>query len=127
MLLSLTFQQAGVLQRDTNVSHILWVFREKPFGRRTCAALKCQILIITASDRNSIVTSRDRAMWMTTDDAAQIYARFCKARYGAKATSVVRERIAQLRKRGDEEGARVWTMVAERVGRDTESKLHTAS
>jgi hypothetical protein len=50
-------------------------------------------------------------MWITTDQAAEMYARFCCARYGEKASAVVTSEIAKLRQRGDAEGERVWGQV----------------
>jgi hypothetical protein len=53
--------------------------------------------------------------WITTDEAAEMYARFCKARYGANAQKVVEERTAELRGAGDSEGERVWTKVKRHI------------
>ena len=51
-------------------------------------------------------------MWtVSIDQAAEMYARFCRARYGAKAPAVIEEKVVQLRKAGDHEGERVWKQV----------------
>ena len=54
-------------------------------------------------------------MWVTTDDAVEMYARFCEARYGEKAQLVVAERAAELRRSGDVEGEQIWTKVKRRI------------
>jgi hypothetical protein len=53
----------------------------------------------------------EHPVWITTDEAIEIYARFCAARYGANAISVVHQRVSELRMSGDGEGARVWNEV----------------
>src|SRR6266480_463019 len=47
-----------------------------------------------------------RVMWITTDQAAEMYARFCRARYGLNAKKVVEAKAAELRNSGDAEGER---------------------
>jgi len=54
-------------------------------------------------------------MWITTDQAIDIYARYCKARFGARATKMTRARVAELRQSGDVEGERIWSEVSRRV------------
>ena len=54
-------------------------------------------------------------MWITTDQAIDIYARYCKARFGARATKLTRARVAELRQSGDVEGERIWNEVSRRV------------
>ena len=54
-------------------------------------------------------------MWVTTDQAVDIYARFCRARYGTGASRIVAERAAELRRQGDDEGARVWMKVKRKI------------
>jgi len=54
-------------------------------------------------------------MWVTTDQAVDIYARFCRARYGASASRIVAEKAAELRSQGDDEGARVWMKVKRKI------------
>lgn len=66
-------------------------------------------------------------MWITNDQAAEIYARFCKARYGTEAIKIIRARIAELRKLGDVEGERIWNQVAEKVEPGVALRLHSAA
>jgi hypothetical protein len=55
-------------------------------------------------------------MWtITTDEAAVMYARFCRSRYGAKARKIVEEKTEKLRKAGDVEGERVWSKVRRQI------------
>jgi hypothetical protein len=54
-------------------------------------------------------------MWITTDQAAEMYARFCKARYGANAGKIAEEKTAELRGAGDSEGERVWSKVKRHI------------
>jgi len=58
---------------------------------------------------------RSMGMWITTDQAIEIYARYCAARYGANAMRVVHERISELRVSGDGEGERVWSEVGRQI------------
>jgi len=58
-------------------------------------------------------------MWITTEQAIDIYARYCKARFGARATRLARARVAELRKSGDVEGERIWNEVSRRVEEQT--------
>ena len=51
-------------------------------------------------------------MWITPEEAVVIYARFCRARFGARAKDVVSAKARDLEKCGDLEGKRVWTEVA---------------
>ena len=51
-------------------------------------------------------------MWIDLADAIKIYARMCRARYGAEAPAVVLARAEQLRRQGDLEGADVFERVA---------------
>jgi hypothetical protein len=54
-------------------------------------------------------------MYVTTDQAVEMYARFLKAHYGAEAKRVTEEKIRQLRDMGDTEGERIWAEVARKV------------
>ena len=54
-------------------------------------------------------------MWITTDQAAEMYARFCRARYGLNAKKVVEAKAAELRSSGDAEGERVWAKVKRQI------------
>lgn len=66
-------------------------------------------------------------MWITSDQAAEIYARFCKARYGSEATKKIRTRAAELRKLGDAEGERIWNVVAQKAEGDFAPRMHTTA
>jgi hypothetical protein len=66
-------------------------------------------------------------MWITNEQAAEMYARFCKARYGADALKTIRKRAAELRKAGDIEGERIWNLVAQKVEPDFAARLHSAA
>ena len=63
-------------------------------------------------------------MWPTHQDAIEIYARFCRARYGAAAEETVRARAKDLEKRGDLEGVRVWNEVAVEIEKQKRAALH---
>ena len=54
-------------------------------------------------------------MWITLDEAIVMYARFCTARYGDAAVEKVKATADKLRNKGDLEGHRVWTQVAEQI------------
>jgi hypothetical protein len=51
-------------------------------------------------------------VWIDIEDAIKIYARFCRARFGAAAGKLVRDKALQLAAAGDLEGQRVWNEVA---------------
>jgi hypothetical protein len=51
-------------------------------------------------------------MWITNEEAVVMYARFCRARFGARAKDVVSAKARDLEKSGDLEGKRVWNEVA---------------
>jgi hypothetical protein len=55
-------------------------------------------------------------MWIDTEDAIKIYARFCRAHYGAGAIKKARERARYLERVGDVEGHQVWNGVADEIG-----------
>jgi hypothetical protein len=64
-------------------------------------------------DRNE---AAELGMWtITTDEAAVMYARFCRSRYGAKAKKIVEQKTEALRKAGDTEGERVWSKVRRQI------------
>ncbi len=56
-------------------------------------------------------------MYIGLQDAITIYARACRARYGALARRVVTEEAAVLLKKGDRSGAEVWQQVADEIGK----------
>ena len=51
-------------------------------------------------------------MLPTRQDAIEMYARFCMARYGANAGKKVKSRAHQLANRGDKDGEKIWHEVA---------------
>jgi len=51
-------------------------------------------------------------MHIGINEAVEIYARACRARYGRLARRVVREQASALLRRGDKGGADVWQRVA---------------
>ena len=52
-------------------------------------------------------------------DAVKIYARFCRARYGAAAIKMVRDKAVELRLKGDLHGHQVWNDVARELEHST--------
>jgi hypothetical protein len=46
-----------------------------------------------------------------------MYARFCRAHYGAAAGDTVRATAKQMERKGDHEGRRVWSEVAAEIER----------
>lgn len=54
-------------------------------------------------------------MWITTDQAVEMYARFFRSRYGANAGKFADEKTAELRNAGDSDGERVWTQVRREI------------
>jgi hypothetical protein len=61
-------------------------------------------------------------MYVSKDEAAFIYARACRAWYGKRAVRVVKRRIEELRRAGDEEGVNAWTRVAGKLSELSEPK-----
>ena len=51
-------------------------------------------------------------MWITQDEANEMYARFCVARYGPGAGEMVRTTATKLATKGDLEGQKLWNDVA---------------
>lgn len=47
-------------------------------------------------------------MQIDLSDAVKIYAKMCRARFGARAAQVVKEQKARLQAKGDHFGAGVW-------------------
>jgi hypothetical protein len=62
-------------------------------------------------------------MWITTDEAAEMYARYCRARYGARAPKIAERKAAELRASGDIEGERVWSKVKTQIEQQTASDV----
>jgi hypothetical protein len=71
------------------------------------------------SDRRSLELLRricgSSTVWITTDQAIEIYARFCAARYGANAKRMAADRAVELGHAGDDEGERVWRAVKQKI------------
>ena len=56
-------------------------------------------------------------MWITPDEAYDMYARFWAARHGSSAVPAAREAAKMHERRGDHEGFVAWTEVADRIER----------
>jgi hypothetical protein len=56
-------------------------------------------------------------MYIGTKDAVEIYAKACRARYGALARRLVAEQAQALLSRGDHSGAEIWRQVAVEIER----------
>ncbi len=54
-------------------------------------------------------------MYIGMKDAVAIYARACRARYGALAKRVVAEQAGVLLRKGDRDGAEIWQLVADEI------------
>jgi hypothetical protein len=54
-------------------------------------------------------------MEITEQQAAQMYARACKAWYGHRAKRIVRKRIKELQQHGDLDGVEAWTEVGRQL------------
>jgi hypothetical protein len=66
-------------------------------------------------------------MWMPTKaEAVEIYAGFWSARYGMTASSSAREMATSLERKGDMEGHKIWTEVANAVDRRHQEKRRAA-
>ena len=63
-------------------------------------------------------------MQITQDEAIEMYARFCRARYGPDATQVVTLRANALAKQGDLEGKKAWDAVADKIQQLRASGTH---
>ena len=58
-----------------------------------------------------------RHMKITHEQAAEMYARACRAWYGPRAKGIVRKKIEQLDRNGDRAGVAAWTAVARQLSR----------
>ena len=56
-------------------------------------------------------------MWLTKEDAVEMYARFLVARHGLAASRVARERAAWFQARGDADGHLIYNQVADNIDR----------
>jgi hypothetical protein len=63
-------------------------------------------------------------MWITTDQAVSMFARYCRARFGKKAIQEVRAKAKALQKRGDLEGHDVWNRVADEIEKNKSKRPH---
>lgn len=54
-------------------------------------------------------------MGSTSNEAVVMFARYCHARFGPRASREVRAKAKALKKRGDVEGHEVWNRVAEEI------------
>jgi hypothetical protein len=50
-------------------------------------------------------------MPINKDQAAEMYARACRAWYGLRAKKIVRNKIKELQQKGDVDGVRAWSEV----------------
>jgi hypothetical protein len=74
-------------------------------------------LVVTGqkNDRRRVLVGV--SMEITKDQAAEMYARACKAWYGCRAKRIVHNKIRELRQKGDVDGVRAWTEVERHLGR----------
>src|SRR5262245_61540877 len=54
-------------------------------------------------------------MRVTSEDAAIMYARACRAWYGRRAPRIVKRRIEEFRRAGDRDGVSAWLQVADQL------------
>jgi hypothetical protein len=57
------------------------------------------------------------ALFVSEEEAAEIYARACRSWYGAKARSVVDAKIRALQAKADHKGVEAWKRVARALAR----------
>ena len=57
------------------------------------------------------------ALFVSEEEAAEIYARVCRSWYGAKARSVVDAKIRALQAKADHKGVEAWKRVARALAR----------
>ena len=60
-------------------------------------------------------------MFVTVEEAAEIYARACRSWYRDEAKAVVNSKIRALKARGDSKGVRAWTRVRHSLERQEQS------
>lgn len=58
-------------------------------------------------------------MWIELPEAVKMYARFCQVRYGEAAGKTVREKAQELQRKGDQQGHKIWSDVAQEIERDS--------
>lgn len=65
-------------------------------------------------------------MWITRNEAVEMYARFLQARHKNVASKLARKTANSLESRGDLDGHRIWNEVADVIDRrDQGSRQHT--
>jgi hypothetical protein len=62
-------------------------------------------------------TAGNLALFVSEEEAAEIYARVCRSWYGAKARSVVDAKIRALQAKADHKGVEAWKRVARALAR----------
>jgi hypothetical protein len=60
-------------------------------------------------------------MFVTEEEAAEIYAKACRSRYREEAKLVVNSKIRALKAKGDSKGVRAWTLVRHSLERQEQS------
>jgi hypothetical protein len=60
---------------------------------------------------------RSHALFVSEEEAAEIYARVCRSWYGAKAQSVVDAKIRALQAKAEYKGVEAWKRVARALAR----------
>jgi hypothetical protein len=61
-------------------------------------------------------------MFVTEEEAADIYAKACRSWYREEAKSVVNSKIQALKARGDNKGVRAWTQVCRSLERQEQNE-----
>jgi hypothetical protein len=64
------------------------------------------------------------SMHVSNEDAAIMYARACRAWYGRRALAVVNDKMRELQRRGDADGAIAWGRVALVLSKTKSSSPH---
>jgi len=60
-------------------------------------------------------------MFITEEEAAEIYAKVCRRWYRDEAKSIVSSKIGALKSKGDHKGVRAWTQVHRSLERQEQS------
>jgi hypothetical protein len=61
-------------------------------------------------------------MWITSDEAVVMFARYCRARLGKRAAQQVRAKAKELEMRGDIDGRDIWNKVAAEIETGTKPR-----
>jgi hypothetical protein len=64
-------------------------------------------------------------MQITSHEAVKIFTRYCRARFGKSASRDVRAKARLLEQRGDAEGHKVWSEVAEEIDKDSRPTIRS--